>query len=91
MEWGLYLSVSVPAHTPPVGYQKVTKDDLSDSEEEVYVKEEGGTGDGRQATKKEMEEGGGQPHQKEKGILLVFVLQSFTCAGVVSALLFYYD
>lgn len=97
MEWSYRSclnSVLVPA--PPVGYQKVTKDELSDSEEEVYVKEEEGREREEQKAAKELEKGvqykeGERQYEREKGLLVVYVLQGFTFAGVVSALLFYYD
>lgn len=76
---------------PPVGYHKVTKnDDLSESEEEVFVRDD--------PNKKTSSSGGGkmarssqQAFKMEKTLLVIYVVQSFVFAILVSSLLYYFD
>lgn len=74
--------------TPPVGYHKVTKhDDLSESEEEVFVRDD--------PNKKTKNGGKGSPPQPafkmEKTLLTMYVVQAFGFAVLVSSLLYYFD
>ena len=86
---------------PPVGYHKVTKnDDLSESEEEVFVRD-----DPNKKTKSNGSSGGGggvgsssgkrSSHQQsftmEKTLLIIYVVQAFGFAILVASLLYYFD
>ena len=78
---------------PPVGYHKVTKnDDLSESEEEVFVRD-----DPNKKTKGSSGGGGGksgssqQAFKMEKTLLVIYVLQAFGFAILVATLLYYFD
>lgn len=74
---------------PPVGYHKVTKnDDLSESEEEVFVRD-----DPNKVTKTR---GGGARRDKnvfkiEKTLLLLYIIQAVIFSSLVISLLYYFD
>lgn len=68
---------------PPVGYHKVTKhDELSESEEEVYVRD---TPSKPRSTLKT------EPYRFEQALLLLFVVQSFCFAVTIAGLIYFYD
>ena len=84
---------------PPVGYHKVTKnDDLSESEEEVFVRD-----DPNKKTKSNGSSGGvgssssgkrgshQQSFTMEKTLLIIYVVQAFGFAILVASLLYYFD
>ncbi len=68
---------------PPVGYHKVTKhDELSESEEEVYV---------RDIPSKPKSTLKPEPYRFEQALLLLFVIQSFCFAVAIAGLIYFYD
>ena len=76
---------------PPVGYHKVTKhDELSESEEEVFVRDTPSKRTGTRGAK-----GKGTSYspefRMEKTVLLLFILQSFGFTMLIGGLIFYYD
>ncbi len=68
-----------------MGYHKVTKfDELSESEEEVYVRDRPSMATAKPKQKPE-------PYRFEQALLLLFVIQSFCFAVTIGGLIYFYD
>ena len=68
-----------------MGYHKVTKyDELSESEEEVYVRDRPSMATAKPKQKSE-------PYRFEQALLLLFVIQSFCFAVTIAGLIYFYD
>jgi hypothetical protein len=82
---------------PPVGYHKVTKnDDLSESEEEVFVRDDPnkkikGSGGGSNGVSSGKRSSHLQGFKMEKTLLVIYVVQASGFAILVASLLYYFD